>query len=85
MASVPYFLKYKNKQFKYKMFCVLCLFNFSMIKILADKQIKVEKNKYAVDIERIEDDIKPPEEVKNSISPQATKPPLLSNIHSSTV
>lgn len=55
-----------------------------MIIILADQQIKVEKND-DVDIEIIEDDIKPPEEVENSTSPQATKPPLLSDIHSSTL
>jgi len=56
-----------------------------MITILVEKEIKVEKSDDEVEVEIIEDDTEPPEDMKNSTSPQAKKSPLHSNIHSSIV
>jgi len=79
VAPIPYFLKFKNK-FKYKMICIMCLINFLIIKILADDEIKVEKNYDDFDIEIIKDFNNLLEDSRSFKSSEAIKPHLMHNV-----
>jgi len=57
---------------------VLC--SFSVIKVLADDEIKVVKIYNDIDVEKVKDDNYLPEEMRRSKSPKATNPQLTTNV-----
>lgn len=64
------------------------LIDFLLIKILADKKIKIEKNDEEDDVLLIEYDTNISEKIKSNTNPQtsdALKPLIIPNTHSSNV